>query len=164
MTSDNGAEKGSNVDTTDETSSVPPVGPGVWRIQLVRVANLFAGSIAVSVLFIFVSPDRVALVAATGGILGVTLALGPRCWRPNQASRWHRLCLALAILDGLAALIGRLAAVFSAVALPLDGALLGVFGVSALVMSIGAVPLFMQLFPRSEARRHAAQTAAETQT
>jgi len=114
----------------------------------------------VSVLYIFVNPDRVALVAAVGGILGVTLALGPRCWRSNSASRWRRLGLSLAILDGLAALIGRLAAVFSAVVLPLDGALLGVFGVSALVMSIGAIPLFMQLFPRTEAAPAAGEAAA----
>lgn len=138
------------MNTTDETSGASPVGPGFWRTQLVRLANLFAGGIATSVLYIFVSPDRVALAAAIGGILGVTLALGPRCWQSNRASRWRRLGLALAILDGLAALLGRLAAVFSAVVLPLDGALLGVFGVSALVMSIGAVPLLIQLFPLTE--------------
>ena len=45
--------------------------------------------------------------------------------------------------------------------LPLDSVLLGVFGVSALVMSIGAVPLFMQLFPQLQASREAADTAVQ---
>jgi hypothetical protein len=141
------------VNTADENSGASLLKPGFWRIQLVRLANLFAAGVAASVIFIFVYPDRIALVAAMGGILGVTLALGPRSWRVNGAFPWRRLGLGLAILDGLAALLGRLAAVFSAVAIPLDGVLLGVFGVSALVMSIGAVPLFTHLFPRPEATR-----------
>ncbi len=145
----------------DETSGVSLVGPGFWRTQLVRLANMFAGSIAASVLFIFVYPDRVALVAAMGGILGVTLALGPRSWRANGAFPWRRLGIGLAMLDGLAALLGRLAAVFSANASPLDDILLGVFGVSALVMSIGSVPLLTQLFPRAPAPREAADAARE---
>jgi hypothetical protein len=148
------------VNTVDENSGVPLAGPGFWRIQLVRLANLFAGSIAASALFIFVHPDRVALVAALGGILGVTLALGPRSWQAGGAFPWRKLGLALAILDGLAALVGRLAAVFSAVALPLDDALLGVFGVSAVMMSIGSVPLFTQLFPRVPAAHEAGEAAA----
>jgi hypothetical protein len=148
----------------DETSGVSAVEPGFWRTQLVRLTNLCAGSVAASVIFIFLYPDRVALVAALGGILGVTLALGPRCWRAHNAFPWRRLGLALAILDGLAALLGRLAAVFSAVVIPLDGVLLGVFGVSALVMSIGAVPLFTQLFPRPKAARAVAEASARART
>ncbi len=145
---------------TDEDSGVPLAGPGFWRIQLIRLANLFAGSLAASVLFIFVYPDRVALVAALGGILGVTLALGPRSWQAEGAFPWRKLGLALAILDGIAALVGRLAAVFSAAVLPLDDALLGVFGVSAVMMSIGAIPLFTQLFPRPRTPREACKAAA----
>lgn len=150
------------MNTTDENSDASVLKPGFWRIQLVRLANLFGAAIAASVIFIFLYPDRVALVAAMGGILGVTLALGPRCWQANGAFPWRRLGIALAILDGLAALLGRLAAVFSAVASPLDDVLLGVFGVSALVMSIGAVPLFTQLFPRAPAPREAARDEDET--
>jgi len=149
------------VNTTDETSGVPLVGPGFWRIQLVRLANLFAGGFVASVLYIFVYPERVALVAAMGGILGVTLALGPRSWQAGGALSWPRLGLALVILDGLAALLGRLAAVFGSVALPLDTVLLGVFGISALVMSIGSVPLFTQLFPQIAAARDESEAAAE---
>ncbi|UCH73880.1 MAG: hypothetical protein JSU82_16430 [Rhodospirillales bacterium] len=145
---------------TDETSGVSRVEPGFWRIQLVRLANLFAGCLAASALFIFVFPDRVALVASMGGILGVTLALGPRSWQIPSALSWRRLGLALAILDALAVLLGRLAGVFSAAAFPLDDAVLGVFGVSALAMAIGAVPLFTQLFPRAEPRRKAGEAAA----
>lgn len=148
------------MNTADDTSGVPPAGPGFWRIQLVRLANLFAGSLAASALFIFVYPQQVALVAAMGGVLGVTLALGPRSWQAGSGFRWRRLLIALAILDGLAALLGRLAAVFGAIVIPLDGALLGVFGVSAVVMSIGAVPLFIQLFPRAPATQDAGDAAA----
>ena len=62
--------------------------------------------------------------------------------------------------SGMAASLGHLAAVFSMVASPLDDALLGVFGVSALVMSVGAVPLVTQLFPRSERVRDVDEAAA----
>ncbi len=147
----------------DENSGASLLKPGFWRTQLVRLANLFAGCIAASAIFIFIYPDRVALVAALGGILGVTLALGPRSWQADGAFPWRKLVLALAILDGLAALVGRLAAVFSAVALPLDDALLGVFGVSAVMMSIGSIPLFTQLFPRAPAPHEAAEEAREPQ-
>lgn len=147
------------MNTADEISGASLAGPGFWRIQLVRLANLFAGCLGASALYIFVYADRVALVAAIGGVLGVTLALGPRSWQAARGFRWWRLGLGLAILDGLAALLGRLAAVFSAVALPLDEVPLAVFGISALVMSIGSVPLFTQLFPctgmPSEAREAA---------
>lgn len=149
------------MNTADDTSGVPPAGPGFWRIQLVRLANLFAGSLAASALFIFVYPQQVALVAAMGGVLGVTLALGPRSWRAGRGFRWPRLLLGLAILDALAVLLGRLASVFSAVVLPLDGALLGVFVVSALAMGIGAVPLFAHLFPRAEPPCEAGAAAVE---
>jgi hypothetical protein len=148
------------VNKTDESSGASLLKPGFWRIQLVRLANLFAAGAAASVIFIFLYPDRIALVAAMGGILGVTLALGPRSWQAGGASSWRRLGIALAILDGLAVLLGRLAAVFSAVASPLDDVLLGVFGVSALVMSIGSVPLFTQLFPCTRAPREVGEAAA----
>ncbi len=127
----------------------PP--PSHWLVQLARLGNMIAASAVAYLLFLVLYPDRIAMAAMFGGLLGGTLALGEFAHRPERIISWNRLFACIAILDGMAVFLGLVALLPYAVAGPFVDVRWDFwlsFGVAAVVMSFMSIPVVSRFSAR----------------